>query len=138
MASQLLEDHIRQVKASNEDDSDAGSDNEEDWAGWDVESDSDSSSESEGWIDVSSDSDNDLDISDSEDEKDAGGKQAKKVDNGEKDEDRADMADGEQTKNLDPAQSIATTKVRFSFVSIIERNIKDCMRRFSLRLISRF
>lgn len=105
---QLLEDHIKQIKASKEDGSDAEMDEEEDWEGWEVASDSsESSSGSEGWIDVSSDSDKELDISDSEDEKIAEGKEMH-----EKDKDIAGK-DDEKPENTDAVPSIATTKVRF-------------------------
>ncbi|KAF9052728.1 SDA1-domain-containing protein [Panaeolus papilionaceus] len=62
----LLEEHLKRLR---EEDGDELEEDEDDWNGWDVESDSSSDSEaSEGWINVESDDDNDLEISDSEDE----------------------------------------------------------------------
>ena len=72
---------------------------------------SDSSSESEGWIDVSSDSENELELSDSEDEKDEAKKSEEKmiVDGDEGDEENKPEESTPTT--VDPAQSIAATKV---------------------------
>ncbi|KAJ2916019.1 hypothetical protein MD484_g4411, partial [Candolleomyces efflorescens] len=61
----LLEDHFKVLENGKEEDD---SDNEDDWKGWEVESDSSSDSESEGWIEVSDDENENLVISDSEDE----------------------------------------------------------------------
>ena len=70
---------MKEDKEQNSDEESEG-DNEDDWAGWEVASDSsDSSSESEGWIDVSSDSENELELSDSEDEKDEAKKSKEKM-----------------------------------------------------------
>ncbi|PAV19968.1 required for actin cytoskeleton organization and cell cycle progression [Pyrrhoderma noxium] len=126
----LLEDHIRKLKENADGEVDAegeDEDNEDDWAGWEVASDSDSSSESDGWIDVSSDSEHELEISDSEDEKDEKKKEEKKEEedkddedsNGDEDEDKSDgekeqdsmQVDEEEKAPTDLLQSIATTKI---------------------------
>ncbi|KAH8116301.1 SDA1-domain-containing protein [Phellopilus nigrolimitatus] len=119
----LLEDHMRKI---NEDDDNAeAGDDEEDWAGWEVASEtSDSSSASEGWIDVPSDSENELDLSDSDDEKEKKEKDAEshigeaededKDKDEDKDEDEDDGAEKAQNASqpiVDLSQSIAATKI---------------------------
>ena len=108
-----MEDHIRKLKEDREQNSDEESegDNEDDWAGWEVASDSsDSSSESEGWIDVSSDSENELELSDSEDEKDEAKSKEKMIVDGDEGNEE-DKPEESTPATVDPAQSIAATKV---------------------------
>ncbi|KAF8516656.1 protein required for actin cytoskeleton organization and cell cycle progression [Gautieria morchelliformis] len=65
---ELLEDHFEKLRAEAGEDGAEVEDNEADWDGWEVDSDSSDSSESEGWIDVDSDGDQNLEVSDSEDD----------------------------------------------------------------------
>lgn len=101
---------MKQIKENeNEENSGEEDDEENDWAGWEVASESSDSSSSDGWIEVSSDSDNDLELSDSDDEE-----TKKDVVKGANDqEDTAPQLEGKEVAQLDPAQSIATTKVHF-------------------------
>ena len=115
----------------NDEVSDMGSEDGDDWAKWEVASDSDPSSDSEGWIDVSSDSDNGLEISDSEDEKVEKDEQKRGKDAGPDDETTDGDSDDEDKENdidgshdgteedsdevpqlIDHSQNIATTKVK--------------------------
>ncbi|KAG8948855.1 Severe Depolymerization of Actin, partial [Tulasnella sp. 419] len=81
---ELLEEHFSRLRA--EEGAEDGEDNmneEDEWAGWEVDSsdsDSDSDSSSSGWISVSSDSNEDIHISDSEDEGEKRARAAKEPD----------------------------------------------------------
>lgn len=111
---QLLEDHLKQLRA--EEGIESGDDEEDDeaaWEGWDVESDSsDSSSESGDWINVPSDGEDHLSLSDSEDED---GKKKKKNSKGkanaDDDEDEEPIAAAPEPDRI---SSLATTKVNTS------------------------
>lgn len=63
----LLEEHLEQMRADAGNDAEPR-DAEDDWNGWEVESDDSDDSEAESWIDVQSEG-SDLEISDSEDER---------------------------------------------------------------------
>lgn len=100
-------------------------DDENDWAAWEVDSnsDSDSSDAADGWVDVSSDEEHALEISDSEDEKNAKKKGKKDEESEDEDEDEESKDDGNGKKDAEgmevdtpevPAdllQSLAATKV---------------------------
>ncbi|CUA77184.1 Protein sda1 [Schizosaccharomyces pombe 972h-] [Rhizoctonia solani] len=108
---ELLEDHLESKNTRTSDaGSGTGSDSEDGWEGWDVESDSDeSSSASEGWIDVESDGE-ELDISDSDDEKDVMCKKKDKQEpDGEGDEEFG--PDSEQKPEEARTSTLATTKI---------------------------
>ena len=112
MLSQLLEDHLKQLREEDGVLSDGGDDGDEEsaWNGWDVESDT-SSESSDGWIDVESEGEEDLDISDSEDEY-----EKSKVEQVKADEPGAsDNVDGDRPSRI---SSLATTKVRFQRVIV--------------------
>lgn len=90
----MLEDHLKEMEEGKEGEEES----EDEWKGWDVESDSsDSDSEEDGWIAVSDD-DGDLDISDSEDEKE----------NGKDDDEEMKDATAEVEKRI---STLATTKI---------------------------
>ncbi|KAF8603427.1 protein required for actin cytoskeleton organization and cell cycle progression [Ceratobasidium sp. AG-I] len=107
---ELLEDHLENKALGDSDaGSDVGSDGENAWEGWDVESDDDESSASEGWVDVESDSEA-LSISDSEDEGDKKRKlKGKDKELGDEDEE----AKVEAVVEAEPARvsTLATTKI---------------------------
>ncbi|KDN38895.1 hypothetical protein RSAG8_09176, partial [Rhizoctonia solani AG-8 WAC10335] len=108
---ELLEDHLENKNTGNSDaGSDAGSDDEDGWEGWDVESDSDeSSSASEGWMDVESDGE-ELDISDSDDEEDQTRKKGKQKESNEEGDEEFGP-DAEQKPDEARASTLATTKI---------------------------
>ena len=113
---QLLEDHLKALRAEEgvaSDASNASLNDEAAWDGWDVEEDS-SEGESDGWINVESDSE-DLEISDSEDESDKKEKKNKKETKRKKgkndDDDDDETEDAEKEKEPVRVSSLATAKV---------------------------
>ncbi|KAH9484190.1 Protein sda1 [Psilocybe cubensis] len=93
----LLEDHLQKLRE--EDGVSLDGEGEDDWNGWDVESDSGSDSDSEEeWINVNDDDDNDLVITDSEDEGDEKKKQGESLE-----DESTRISTLAQTKILTPA-----------------------------------
>ncbi|CAE6476948.1 unnamed protein product [Rhizoctonia solani] len=109
---ELLEDHLENKNSGNPDaGSDVGSEDEDGWDGWDVESDSgESSSASEGWVDVESDGE-ELDISDSDDEQGKKRKLKGKQRESDNEGDEEIGPDSELVPEKARVSTLATTKI---------------------------
>ncbi|TFK46042.1 SDA1-domain-containing protein [Heliocybe sulcata] len=104
----LLEDHLRALRREEGVASGAGGEDEDDWKGWDVESDSsEDSSDGESWIDVDSDGEEAFEVSDSEDEKE----KEKKREREEKMDVDEDDREKEEGSSAARVSSLATTKI---------------------------
>lgn len=110
--SKLLEAHFEKLRAEGNDGDGANEDEggEEDWEGWEVDSES-SDSSSEGWIDVSSDEEEEIYISESEDESSKKGKRKEEKHDAGVEAMNTTTDLQPQTEAAARVSSLATTKV---------------------------